>query len=146
MIPQPYSVSEIARFEGLFDKVESELVHRYAIKDIPELLHEHSTEADARLLVYLWWEIYHESACAIQQRNRTVWNRQHSTLPPTLDTATLAIALVDIQMEMRPDLLNELRPSHQGEFIAVNLINELVHYYYKQLISESDQVSNRTHS
>lgn len=133
MIPKSHSEADMAWFELLFDKVESELVRRYAINDVPEVLHDHHTEADARLLVYLCWEIYHESVCAIQQRNRTVWNRHPSTLSPTLDTATLAIALIDIQMELRPDLLNELRPSHQGEFIAVNLINELVHYYYGQL-------------
>ncbi len=121
-------MSEDTRIEILFNSVELEITRRWAMGNVPSLFTGRSAE-DLKRVIKSWWHIYHESVCATEGRNRTVWERNGNYPAEALDTEALVRSLLEIRRLMNLDALRKFRPSPVHEVSAVCLLGMVTTYY-----------------
>ncbi|WP_040007220.1 hypothetical protein [Fibrisoma limi] len=114
--------------ERLFNSVEVELVRRWAFSQVPAMFDQHEASV-LKCFVKAWWNLYHESDCALNSKNRTIWQRSQELPAPPLDTTALLSALLRIRQLVVQEALLEYRPFEQYEESALGGLNVLIHYY-----------------
>lgn len=129
----PLAVHESDSIEVLFNSVEIELARRWAHGEVPAIFVSRPAE-DLRRVVKAWWQIYHESAAAASDRDRTVWERNQAYPARALDTLTLIDALKKLRQLINLDALKMFRPLHQAEYSAIGLLDLISAYYVKLTI------------
>lgn len=115
--------------ERLFNSVEVELVRRWAFGQVPAVFGNHPATV-LKSFVKAWWNLYHETDCALTLRNRTVWQRSQELPAPPLDTADLVAALLRIRQLIVLEALLEFRPIQPAEESALAGLDVLIHHYY----------------
>jgi hypothetical protein len=114
--------------ERLFNSVEVELVRRWAFGQVPAMFGQHEAGV-FKSFVKAWWNLYHESDCALNHKDRTVWQRSEELSAPPLDTKALLLALLRIQQLVVREALLDYRSLEQHEESALGGLNVLIHYY-----------------
>ena len=114
--------------ERLFNSVEIELVRRWAFGQVPEMFGNHDAHV-LKCFVKVWWHLYHETDCALSQKNRTVWHPSQELPALSLDTAALVAALLRIRQLIVLDALLDFRPIQHHEEAALGGLNILIHYF-----------------
>ena len=128
MIENMENTVEFVRIEMLFNAVEQELARRWVIHNVPAHFTSRSVES-LRKLVKAWWQIYHESICAGQQRDRTEWERKIDYPTEALDTSTLLTSLEEIHRIINLGALLAYRSLHPAEEAAIILLAHMASYY-----------------
>lgn len=82
-----------------------------------------------KCFVKAWWNLYHESDCALGETNRTIWQRSQELSALPLDTTELVAALLRIRQLIVLEALLEFRPIKPPEESAVAGLGMLIHYY-----------------
>lgn len=116
------------RLEILFNSVEIELARRWAFHNVPAVFVDRPA-LHLQKVVKAWWQLYHESICAAQARNRTLWERKASYPAVALDTPALVESLRQIRQLMSLDALSVFRPLSQAEQAAIGLLTLITAYY-----------------
>lgn len=114
--------------ERLFNSVEVELVRRWAFGQMPAMFGNHEASV-LKCFVKAWWNLYHESECALSCKNRTIWHRSQELPAPPLDTDELVMALLRIRQLIILEALLEFRLIRQHEESALGGLSVLIHYY-----------------
>ena len=114
--------------ERLFNSVEVELVRRWAFGQVPTMFGNHEASV-LKCFVKAWWNLYHETACALNETNRTLWQRSNEQSAAALDTTALVKALLRIRQLIILEALLEFRPIYQHEDAALGGLNVLIQYY-----------------
>lgn len=114
--------------ECLFNSVEIELVRRWAFGQVPEMFGNHDAHV-LKCFVRAWWNLYHETDCALHHRNRTVWHPSQQLPALPLDTDALVAALLRIRQLIVFDALFDFRPIQPNEESALGGLNVLIHYF-----------------
>lgn len=114
--------------ERLFNSVEVELVRRWAFGQVPDVFGNHPATV-LKSFVKAWWNLYHETDCALMGKDRTVWKRSQELSAPPLDTADLVVALLRIRQLIVLEALLEFRPIQPAEESAFAGLEVLIHYY-----------------
>lgn len=114
--------------ERLFNSVEVELVRRWAFGQVPAMFGNHEASV-LKCFVKAWWNLYHESECALCCKNRTIWHRSQELPAPPLDTDALVMALLRIRQLIILEALLEFRLIRQHEESALGGLSVLIHYY-----------------
>ena len=125
---KPEDGCESASIEILFNSVEVELARRWAHGEVPAIFASRPAE-DLRRMVKAWWHIYHESICAANGRDRTIWDRNPAYPAEALDTAALIAGLQQIYRLMNIARLRDYRPSLQHEISAIHLLGVIRSFY-----------------
>jgi len=114
--------------EILFNSVETELMRRRAVGEVPATLADRPAEV-TKSLVKGWWQLYHESDAIIKCYNRKAWVRSQSLPARSLDTPALVQALKSIYDLISLEAIETFRPLEKGEQSAVTLLLVTAHYY-----------------
>lgn len=114
--------------ECLFNSVEVELVRRWAFGHVPPAFGRHDAHV-LKCFVKTWWNLYHESDCALSHRDRTFWERSQELPASTLDTSELVTALLQIRQLIVCEALEEFRSIQGNEESALAGLVILIHYY-----------------
>lgn len=115
--------------EILFTSVEQELARRWAYHNVPPLFANRPV-LHLRLMVKVWWHLYHESVCARQQINRTGWHRHNSGVSSAvMNSEKLIEGLVSIYNQIDVEALLSFRPIAESERITLTLLTMIVAYY-----------------
>ena len=115
--------------EILFNSVEVELDRRWAFANVPTPF-VHRPALHLRMTVKAWWQLYHESTCARQQRNRFMWERNPAYPAKALETSALAASLQKITTLLNLDELLTYRSLSKAEESGLCLL-ALLSYYYR---------------
>lgn len=127
--------SDFITIEVQFNSVELELARRWATGEVPPAFIKRPA-GDLRKVVKAWWQIYHESTAAANQRSRTVWERSPALPAEALDTFALINALRQIEHRLDLEALLRFRELHQSEHSAIGLL-KLITNYYKNLVKQT---------
>lgn len=114
--------------ERLFNSVEVELVRRWAFGQVPDVFGKHPAVV-LKSFVKAWWNLYHETDCALMFKNRTVWQRSQELSAPPLNSAELVAALLRVRQLIVLEALLEFRPIQPAEESALAGLDVLIHYY-----------------
>lgn len=119
---------DIARIEALFNSVEIELDRRWAFGEVPTVFANRPAD-HLRRMVKAWWQIYHESAAAAKEEDRTFWERNPAYPAVALDTASLVESLTQINKLINLEAIRLYRTVHQQELSAVCVLGMITTFY-----------------
>jgi hypothetical protein len=115
--------------ELLFRTVEEELARRWVIKDLPTIFLVNPPTA-IRTLIKACWQLYHESICAAEEVDRTVWKQPEFDAPmAVMNTSALLVGLEQIHRSINLGALLAYRPLLQPEYAAVTLLVMVTKFY-----------------
>lgn len=120
--------NEAIQAEILFNSVEMELTRRWAFGEVPIVFVSRPVK-HLQATVKAWWQIYHKCAAAADNRNRTVWVRNHAYPAQSLDTPALIDHLRSIGQLIDLAALRPFRRAAPAELSAVCLLGMISAYY-----------------
>ena len=120
--------AEFISIEVQFNSVEMDLARRWAVGEVPAMFVKRPA-ADLRKMVKAWWQIYHESIAAANERTRTIWERNPAYPADVFDTPALISALQQIENRLDMKALLHFRDLHQGEHSAIGILRITINYY-----------------
>jgi hypothetical protein len=135
MITQPtatYLLQSKDPREHLFNILEIGLIERMANQDLPYFMvtaATTSTEPVIPAVVNNLWTLYHESECAMMQKNRAIWNRYRAFPGKPVDVPELLKAMTEILAMVRLDVLARYRPILDDEKVTYEVLTALIGYY-----------------
>lgn len=121
-------MNETIHIEKLFNSVEAEFARRWVVHNVPDVFADRPVE-HLRKMVKAWWQIYHESACAGKDKDRTLWERKVDTSNQSLNTSDLLASLEEIYRLLNVDAIRSYRPLCPHEEAALCLLAHIMAYY-----------------
>lgn len=119
--------------ERLFHSVEVALLRQWGIGRTPDFFNQQQGNV-LRHFVNGWWNLYHESLCASQQLNRTIWCRPlfcGESYPLPTDRMVVR-ALIAIRSICRLEAIEVYRQLKPREIALFDGLLCLIDYYHRE--------------
>lgn len=116
--------------EVLFNSVEAELTRRHAVGETPDAFAGKPVNG-VRGVIKNCWQLYYESQSILQEKNRSVWQRDTSLPARSLDRPKLVNSLEQIRELIDLAAIGQYRTPTYYEESSVALLHLLTNYYAK---------------
>lgn len=116
--------------EHLFSAVEFGLLQRMINRDLPEFLIACMDQGfPITDLVLFAWDVYHESDCAKNGKDRTVNRRVRAFVTREIGNAEIVSALFNIVQLINLEAIADYRPIREEEYKIRTLFEMLANHY-----------------
>lgn len=122
------AVPEFIRVETLFNSIELTLSARWLTGNVPAHFAARPVDHLHRV-IKAWWHIYHESICAGQAVDRSIWDRRSDYPAQLLNVASLVESLEEIHRLINLGGLLSFRPLRSAEVAALCLLANMAAFY-----------------